>query len=185
MVITNRNIILFPGLFFVSLCAGFILCTTPTMAQDTTAEKSWSIIAGIGNYESVYSGVNIGFSGNHYFEAAIGIKPWNLEKEVYAMMYADVGIPLFKKDELSVLKMYFQPKLITWYLNNDYNRFLFIAIGPELRFAYNFSPAIQLCGSAGLVYNAKLYYERKTYQEVGWPLEYQPSFSLQIAYRIR
>lgn len=184
-MVINRNIIASPCLFFVSLCTGFILGTTAAMAQDTTAEKSWSVIAGIGNYESVYSGVNIGFSGNHYFETAIGIKPWNLENELYAMMYADIGIPLFKKDELSVMKIYFQPKVITWYLNNDYNRFLFIAIGPELRFTYNLSTALQVCASAGLVYNAKLYYERKTYEEVGWPLEYQPSFSLQIAYRLR
>ncbi|MEO6168120.1 MAG: hypothetical protein ABIO46_07480 [Chitinophagales bacterium] len=185
MVITSKNIIQSSGYFFLRLCTGFIFCTTATLAQDNTAKHSLSLLAGIGNYESVYSGVNVGFSRNHYFEVAVGIKPWNLENELYVMMYADVGIPLFKKEELSVMKIYFQPKVITWYLNNDYNRFLFIAIGPELRVTYNLAHALQVCGSAGLVYNAKLYYERKTYEEVGWPLEYQPSFSLQIAYRLR
>jgi len=75
--------------------------------------------------------------------------------------------------------------LVCWVFNNIYNHFKFLGTNPEKRIAYTIKKRMQVCGNIGGLYNTKLYYERKTYKEVGWPKEWQPSFSVQLLYWIK
>src|SRR5438093_499683 len=73
-----------------------------------------------------------------------------------------------------------QLKIFSWYFNNDYNKFLMLGVNPELRLIHKVNSRLQMLVSAGIVYNALLHYERKTNEEVGFPKDWQPSFSLQV-----
>ncbi|HYV90750.1 MAG TPA: hypothetical protein VE978_03170 [Chitinophagales bacterium] len=165
-----------------SLCSIFYFSA---QAQSSDSINSISIIGGAGNYEYLYSGFNFPFATNFYLETAIGIKPWNLKTEFYAMTYVDIGIPLFDSEHQPLLQLYLQPKFFCWYFNNEWNRFIFLGLAPEARLRYPISGRLGLCGTVGVIYNLQLYYERKTYEEVGYPKELQPSFSLQLSYQLK
>jgi hypothetical protein len=154
-------------------------------AQTTPVKDPVSLIAGIGNYEYLHAGVHIPFSGNHYFETGAGIKPWNFKSEFYASTFLGAGFPLFNSDKSFLFKTIHQAKVFFWYFNNEYNRFVFFGLGPEARIVYSLSRRMNLCGSFGAVYNFQIYYERKTYEEVGFPKELQPSFSFQIQFALK
>jgi len=159
-----------------------LLLTNDSFGQKNDSLNTVKIIAGVGNYEYLYAGLNIPILKTSYTEFAIGIKPWNFSSEFYAMMYFDVGLPLFETGKHHLLRAYLQPKAVTWYFNNEYNRFVFIALGGEIRLTYSLNRKIDLSASAGALYNLELHYERKTYEEVGYPKELQPSFSVQLAF---
>lgn len=72
-----------------------------------------------------------------------------------------------------------------WSYNNAYNQFINLSLGPELHLKNHFKNnknGIPLC--AGIMYNNVLLYKRKTYEEVGWPTNWIPSFSLTIFHLI-
>ncbi|MBA3704411.1 MAG: hypothetical protein H0W84_00480 [Bacteroidetes bacterium] len=144
-----------------------------------------SVIGGMGNYEYLHVGLNVVLKHKYYFETAVGIKPWGF-RERYMMGYICFGGRFLKeKEKIKKLKPYLHLKLLCWDLDNAYNHFLFLGINPEIRIAYTLKKRLQLCGNIGGAYNTKLYYKRKTYEEVGWPKEWQPSFSIQFLYLIK
>ena len=155
-----------------------------SVAQKNDSLNSLKIIAGLGNYEYLYSGINVKTLKVLYTEFAVGIKPWNFSNEFYAMAYLDAGLPLFNYEKHTIIKTYLQPKVLTWYFNNEFNRFVFIGIGGEIRLVYPITDQVQVAGTAGALYNLELYYERKTYEEVGYPKELQPSFSIQVLFSL-
>lgn len=163
----------------------FLALVSPINAQRSDTTRSVEIIVGAGNYEYLYSGINIPLFKTNYTEIAIGIKPWDFQSEFYAMMYVDAGLALFTIKKHPAITTFIQPKIVTWYFNNEYNRFLFIGLGGEIRVAYALSERVELCGSLGALYNLELSYERKTYEEVGYPKELQPSCSIQLAFRLK
>jgi hypothetical protein len=173
------------SIVLVSACCVLFQSCFSAKAQTPDSMNSVSLIGGIGNYEYLYSGFNFPIARNNYFETAIGIKPWSFQSEFYAMMYIDAGIPIFDQDHAPLLKLYLQPKIIIWYFNNEWNRFVFLGVGPEARLIYPINSRLHLGGSLGIIYNMQLYYERKTYEEVGYPKELQPSFSLELFYRLK
>ena len=156
-----------------------------SVAQKNDSVRQVKMIVGVGNYEYLYSGINMQIFKIAYAEFAIGIKPWNFSSEFYAMTYLDAGLSLFNNAKHPVIRTYLQPKAVTWYFNNDFNRFVFIGLGAELRLVYSITDKIEAAGSAGALYNFELYYERKTYEEVGYPKELQPSFSVQFLFSLK
>lgn len=119
-------------------------------------------------------------------EAAFGLKPWALFREKYTMGYLLFGAPVLKRKETPrKINPFLQLKSLIWNLNNRYNRLAMFGINPELRLQYDLSERMFLCGNGGIIYNMLLYYQRKTYSEAGWPKEFQPSFSLQLFYRVK
>lgn len=169
--------------YFIFIDRSFSQSESSSDKQAPVSTDRLAIIAGAGNYEYLHAGVNIPIKHNYYFETAIGIKPWGFN-ERYMMGYVCFGGQLLKEKQKKI-KPYLHLKLLCWDLDNAYNHFLFLAINPEIRVCYTVNKRIQLCGNVGGLYNSMLYYKRKTYEEVGWPKEWQPSFSLQLLYRIK
>jgi hypothetical protein len=101
------------------------------------------------------------------------------------MAYLNLGKELFhKRKKLSKAHPSIQLKVMYWDLNNTSFRFAFLGINPELRFGINLPKQNKLFFSAGACYNSQLIYKRKSYEEVGWPYIWQPSFSLQFFHTI-
>ncbi|MBL7811479.1 MAG: hypothetical protein JNL57_04575 [Bacteroidetes bacterium] len=62
-----------------------------------------------------------------------------------------------------------------WYYNNASNRFINLSFGPELQWIQKFSNG-SLALYGGMLWNNVPYYQRKTFENVGWPNNWQPSF---------
>ncbi len=155
-------------------------------AQNDSAKTKLALIAGAGNYEYFHAGTHLLFIDKIYFETSLGIKPWGFRANLYTMLCLNLGTKILKKREQPrFLEPSFHLKAVAWYFNNTYNRLLVVASGAELRLSFRLSNKFQLFANGGVVYNSVPYYERKTYSEVGWPKEWQPSFSLQCAYWIK
>ena len=100
------------------------------------------------------------------------------------MAYLNFGRKLLKEKPRK-LNLFIQLKLLTWHFNNKYNEFLVEGFNPELRLTYTINKRSLISLNGGILYNSPFYYDRKTYQEVGWPHEWQPSFSVQYLIRIK
>lgn len=155
-------------------------------AFSQTDKPSPGILAGIGNYEYLHAGMNIPVGKRSYLETALGLKPWNISSETYAMIYVQFGVPMLKKSAgARFIEPHLQAKAVTWYFDNEFNTFAMLGIGPEVRLTHYLNSSFQLAANGGIIYNTNLHYERKTNEEVGWPKEWQPSFSIQVCYRIK
>lgn len=154
------------------------------IAQKDTIKQSPFVFLGIGNYEYLHVGINVPIRKKYYFEMAAGIKPWGFENYNYQMAYLGFGRKLLKEKPRK-LNLFLQLKLLTWHFNNKYNEFLVEGINPELRLVYTINKKVSVSMNGGVLYNFPLYYDRKTYLEVGWPHEWQPSFSVQFLVRLK
>lgn len=166
------------------LCLLFFSQLVILKAQKDTAKQRPFVFAGIGNYEYLHVGINVPIRKKYYFEIAAGIKPWGFENYNYQMAYLGFGRKLLKEKPRK-LNLFIQLKLLTWHFNNKYNEFLVEGINSELRLTYSINKRSMISLNGGVLYNSPLYYDRKTYLEVGWPHEWQPSFSLQYLIRIK
>lgn len=141
------------------------------------AQKQKSYIVGIGNYESLYIGINKTFKSNVYLETALGFNPFYIKNKNYEVFYLSGGHFLFNNKKRPC-KIGIHVKAMVWHLNNIYNRFVVFSPNPEMRISKKIKK-INFSFTGGYLYNTPFYYKRKTYQEVGWPNEWQPSFSFQ------
>lgn len=147
-------------------------------------EKKTALFVGAGNYEYLHIGLSYSFKQKHYAELAIGTKPWGFTISNYQMACFSLGTKLSKMKFLKFTSS-LHLKCIIWRFDNDYNKFVVFGINPEFRITKKIKNDFFFCLNAGALYNSPLTYERKTYLEVGWPKEWQPSFSLQILYFIK
>ncbi len=137
------------------------------------------LLAGIGNYETLFGGVNKTYPSNIYFETGLGINPI---RPSYQMFYVSGG-KLFKGNKQWPFVIGMQVKALVWHVNNRYNQFIIFSPNPELRITKNIKN-IKCALNLGYLYNTPLLYKRKTSLEVGWPYEWQPSFSFQLMYKL-
>lgn len=56
---------------------------------------------------------------------------------------------------------------------------------PEVGLGYKLNDKIAIMTNGGVSYNIQMIYKRKTYEEVGWPYDWQPTFSIQLKYRLK
>jgi hypothetical protein len=152
-------------------------------AQSELSKYRIAIIGGVGNYESLYAGLQFSNSQHHFFECAVGMSPWSFTDDFYVMEYACFGFPFLKKPY--AIKTFIQWKLLHWNFEDEDLKMSVMATGPEVRFSFAVSPRVQLEGNGGIVYNMALKYKRKNYEEVGWLNRFGPSFSLQCNYKLK
>lgn len=155
-----------------------------SQAQQETIKHQVFLFTGIGNYEYLHAGINIPVKTKYCVEIAAGVKPWGFNKSNYQMAYLSFGRVLLR-EQLRKIQPYLSLKILTWHFNNRYNEFVVLSVNPELRLSFALNEKMILAINGGLLYNSPFYYERKTYLEVGWPKEWQPSFSMQFLYRIK
>lgn len=144
------------------------------------AKNKTYIITGMGNYETLYAGVQKEYRGKHSIEFALGTNPFMLH---YQMGYLSGSATVYHQNKIP-FDIQMQLKALVWNYEDRYVHFIIFTPNPELRIARNFGK-IRLAISGGYVYNTPLLYKRKTYLEVGWPREWQPSFSIQTQFRIQ
>jgi hypothetical protein len=166
------------------LCLLFFMKLFVIKAQTDSTSQRPLIFAGLGNYEYLHAGINFPIKKKHYFEIAVGIKPWGFNDANYQMLYLCYGRKLFKEVPRKI-NLFLHLKVLTWHYNNQYNEFVVLGVNPELRLTYALNKKYLLALNGGILYNSPFYYDRKTYQEIGWPNQWQPSFSLQFLYRLK
>lgn len=67
-------------------------------------------------------------------------------------------------------------KVIVWNLENKSNVFSAITFVPEINFALPLKKKHQLNLFCGYSYTSVFRYKRKSYDEIGWPIEWLPQF---------
>ena len=152
--------------------------------EKDSSNKKAALFIGLGNYEYLHIGISYSFKQTHYAELAVGIKPWSFNSSNYQMAYFCLGTK-FSETKTFVLTPSIHLKCIIWRFDNDYNRFVVFGINPEFRITRKIKKEFAISLNAGALYNSPLTYKRKTYMEVGWPKEWQPTFSLQLLYFIK
>ncbi|MCE9539476.1 MAG: hypothetical protein K8R85_09690 [Bacteroidetes bacterium] len=167
-------------------CIIFICTITISVfAQKTDwPNKNNSIFIGVGNYEYLNVGFNTSIKQKHYVEVAVGIKPWGFNSSKYQMAYFCLGTKLFK-ERTFIFTPNIHLKCLLWNFSNDYNRFVVLGINPEFRITKTIKNNLEFSLTSGILYNSPLYYQRKTYLEIGWPKQWQPSFGVQFFYFIK
>ena len=152
--------------------------------QDTAAPKLYAI-AGIGNYEYLWGGIGLTFEQKICTEAGFGIKPWYFGT-TYTQAHISAGMLLASEmKRIKNIAASVHVKCFAWQLENEFNYFMAIGIGPELRLSYKRIKRLHPALNIGGLYNTVIKYERKTFDEAGWPREFQPSFSVQLNYRLK
>ncbi len=167
-------------------CFLFLSNNQNTFSQTETHTNKTDVLLGGGNYEYLHGGLKITNKKEYYFETAIGLKPWRFSEEKYFMGYVAFGsdYPVIKeKQRLFVPSL--QLKLLIWDLDNKFNHFLFWGVTPEVGLSYRLNEKIKIKVNGGVAYNMQIIYQRKTYEEVGWPKDWQPTFSIQINYKLK
>ena len=170
-----------------TLVSIFLLLTFHCRAvaqQDTSLQRIYAI-AGFGNYEYLWGGMGFTFGNLYYAEAGIGIKPWGAGTH-YSQAHASLGIRIRSKHkQCKHIKISMHAKCFLWQLDNEFNYFAALGAGPELRLAYTRKKRLASSINIGGIYNTVIRYRRKTFTEAGWPREFQPSFSIQLNYRLK
>jgi len=165
----------------------FVVCIGSVNAfalKTDSLNKKTALFIGLGNYEYLHIGISYSFKQEHYAELALGVKPWRISNSTYQMAYFCLGTKL-SETKIFKLKPAIHLKCIIWHFDNDYNQFVVIGINPEFRITRKIKKEFAISITAGALYNSQLIYKRKTYAEVGWLKEWQPSFSLQLLYFIK
>ena len=160
----------------------FLLLSSEATA-DPIPKRRYGLFTGIGNYEYFHAGAQFILKNKNYFEVAGGIKPWNVTDQKYRMGFVSYGFPFLKKKDTK-LKYFLQLKALLWNLDNDSYRFTMLGTAAEIKGEFPLGSTWSLFANAGIMYNNLLKYDRKSFEEVGFPKDFQPSFSLQLCYRL-
>ncbi|MDP2174931.1 MAG: hypothetical protein Q8K70_03370 [Bacteroidota bacterium] len=139
---------------------------------------------GIGNYEGLNIGMRHTFKKLH-FEYGLGADLNVFQQGYNTNVHALLGKKLFKKRAEQPLQYYFQFKTLLWYIENPSNQFLNASFSPELMIKKKLNSDFELAAYLGFVWTTNLKYVRKTYQEIGFPREFQPGFGLQLFYKLK
>jgi hypothetical protein len=139
---------------------------------------------GLGNYEGLNIGLRHSFSK---FEIEYGLgTDFNVFKQGYNNnVHALIGKRLFKKSDQPKNYYFVQFKSVFWHLENPSNRFINLSLSPEFLFKRNLNTKIDIGVYGGFVWTTNLKYVRKTYQEIGFPREFQPGFGVQLFYKLK
>lgn len=171
--------------YYPLVLLAFVLIGNASIAQtDSTKTHALQVISGVGNYEEFYLGLEKNISSKGYLEGAIGLRPYNRAHEKYYMSYICYGERWVAERKRRLVPSR-HLKLLFWHLENDVYAFTFLGINPELRLSFSLNKKFTIYSSGGIVYNTMLAYNRKTYNDVGWPREFQPSFSLHLSYILK
>ncbi len=168
----------------ICLLVGCFLSFNALALQTDSLNKKTALFIGFGNYEYLHIGISYSVKQKHYAELAVGIKPWAFNKSNYQMAYFCLGTML-SETKTYKLTPSIHLKCIIWSFDNEFNKFVVLGINPEFRITKKIKNQYTLSLNAGALYNSPLTYKRKTYEEVGWPKEWQPSFSVQFLYFIK
>ncbi len=137
-----------------------------------SAQKT-NFICGAGNFEYLHFGICAPIYKRFKFQTSVGFKPYGFRKTEIYTFNNRLNYQILKNARLS--KFIVAINSILWYFNNASNQFFNFSVGPEIGY-YVAQYRLEL--HAGIVYNSVLKYTRKTYNEIGWPNNWMPSFGL-------
>jgi hypothetical protein len=149
--------------------------------SDSIQTNKVHLLIGAGNYEALYAGLQHKINKKEYLQFALGIKPLGLKREKYYSGFLCYGSKWIKKDDQLIIPA-LQIKTVLWVIDNRSYKFSFIGINPELALEVKLNEKLKLAAAAGVIYNTMVKYKRKTYENVGWPREFQPSFSMHLCF---
>lgn len=159
-----------------ALISFYVLCLFLT---ENACFAQAKLFAGYGNYENAYLGINCKLKERRSFHAFLGVQPYSSRKS----FVSDIGFGYrvtFKS------KIHLQLKSVLWYYNSMHFQFINTANGLEIGYAIQQKDGpYGLDFNVGGLYNSALSYKRKSWEEVAWPKEWVPSFSMAITYAMR
>jgi hypothetical protein len=158
----------------------------PAKANRDSIPSRVLFTAGFGNYEYLHIGIDKNFLKHaRYVEIGAGINPFQFSTTKYVMAYLNLGGYLFEKRKKKRTRWGIHVNNVFWHYSNKYNLFNVYGVGIALKCNYALTKKLEIHGQGGILYNSVLSYERKTFEEVGWPNQWQPSFNIQLKYRLK
>jgi len=139
---------------------------------------------GIGNYEAFNLGLRHNFEKLN-FEYGIGTD-FNVHKQgFYNVVHVGIEKEIFKKISLKNNQLLLNSRVFLWNIKNRSNIFTVFAPSIGLINQLKLSEKIKLGIHAGVLWNTVIRYERLTFQDVGYPKEWQANFGICLYYKIK
>ncbi len=139
---------------------------------------------GYGNYE----GFNIGLRhslNKMSLEYGIGSDFNIFNQGTYWGLHIAAGKRTLKNKISKGVQLFTNIKSIVWNIENSSNSFSAVAFSAESLLKINLDEHYQLGVYGGVIWSSVFRYKRKTYQEIGFPKEWQPNFGLSIYYTLK
>lgn len=152
-----------------------LLIMLPVFADIARAQH---VVIGLGQLECIHTGITYPLSSRFWGLTTLGVGLPMRQQQVVALGQKFILTSIPAKRASNKLTFGAGFSLTAWYLNNRWNVFQNLSAGPELQLGYRPGRAGMLTAYAGWLWNNVLYYRRKTWEEVGWPRNWQPSFGI-------
>lgn len=168
---------------FICICICF---TLNGFAQADSSRTQVLVLAGVGAIEIYYAGAEINFPYKMYVQAGLGMGTSNPGHNHLWSIHNHTGFYFSSRPD-SRFRFGVQLNTTYWHFSNTYNLFESVAFCPALRLNIRARrwQRLYMDLRAGYGYNAVLKYERKTFEEVGWPVQWLPTLSIQFKYRLQ
>jgi len=139
---------------------------------------------GIGNYEAFNCGLRHNFK-KFNFEYGIGTD-FNLNKQgYYNVVHIGIEKGILKKNSFKNNQLLLNSRAFLWNIKNRSNIFTVFAPSFGLTNELKLGEKIKLGLYAGVIWNTVVRYERLTFQDVGYPKEWQANFGICLYYKIK
>jgi hypothetical protein len=148
------------------------------------AAQNRQLKIGFGNYE----GFNVGF--RHTYEK------WTLEyglgndfniygQGYFTSLHGVVGKQILKNSILDNHQLFANFRSSVWNIENKSNVFSAVSLSAELFYKFKVSRNYQLGVYGGIIWSSVFRYERKNFQDIGYPKEWQPNFGFSLYYILK
>ncbi len=139
---------------------------------------------GLGNYE----GFNIGLRHNYekwHLEYGFG-NDLNIYKQGYLTSFHALAGKRLLKNRLSDQQQLFTNfRSLVWNIENKSNIFSAVSLSAELLYKLKLTDKYQLGIYSGVLWSSVFRYERKNFQDIGYPKEWQPNFGFSLYYNLK
>lgn len=156
----------------------FYLIMNPIFCQER------EIMVGVGNYEAFNCGLRHHFK-KFNFEYGLGTD-FNIHQQGnYNVILLGLGKKICNKSNFKSHQLLVNCKNFVWRIKNRSN--LFTAYAPSIGLSdeIKLKEKLSLSIYAGIIWNTVIKYERRTFQDVGYPKEWNANFGLSLYYRFK
>lgn len=145
-----------------------------------------SLESGFGHFEGIYLGT--AYQYHKRLSATIGIGTWEVHQpdETYftVLLKNSMGFNFKKQPDKTYYNWWISGKAVYWRFEDPYYIWQVISFIPTLERNFHMHEKVDLRVGFGPSIKLVLDFQRKTFQEVGWPYNVRPNFNVQVIYRL-
>jgi len=165
------------------LIALLVLSIQLTYSQD---DSKFGIESGYGYYEGLYIGGKYKYQKRLFINVAFGTLSFVSNNESYYSITIknDLGFNLKKDPNKPWFSWWFSGKIVYWRYEDPYYIWNVMSFIPTIEKNFRISNRLDFRVGMGPSIKLVLDFQRKTFEEVGWPYNVRPNFNLMLIYHI-